>query len=185
MEESREQAEAPEQLPGAAGPAPGEGADAASSEEDDLLDDQADAAEDFLEGLLDVLDMDGEAEADFEGSTIMVRLTGPEMGILIGRLGTTLEALQELTRAAVQHATAARAILNLDIEGYRQRQRERIEQQAVRVAAKVRASRQPVEMEPMSAYERKVVHDVLSAVDGVVTGSEGEEPERRVVIRPA
>jgi spoIIIJ-associated protein len=156
----------------------------ARSDEDDLLDDQADAAEDFLNGLLDQLDMDGEAEADFEGDTIIVRIDGPDMGLLIGRHGATLEALQELTRAAVQHATSARAYLNLDIEGYRERQRERLEERALRLAEKVKTSQEPVEMDPMSSYERKVVHDALADFDGVVTGSEGEDPDRRVVIRP-
>lgn len=154
-------------------------------DEDDLLDDQADAAEDFLNGLLDVLDMDGEAEADFEGDVIAVNLTGPDLAVLIGRHGATLESLQELTRAAVQHATSARALLTLDIGGYRRRQRQRIEQHALRVAEEVRRTRRPRELDPMTSFERKVVHDSLAAVEGIRTESEGEEPERRVVIRPS
>lgn len=156
----------------------------AASDDDDLLDDQADLAEDFLNGLLDVLDMDGEAEADFEGDTIAVTMTGPDMAVLIGRHGATLEALQELTRAAVAHASSARAFLTLDIDGYRQRQRERLEGQARQAAERARSSRQPVRMEPMSSFERKVVHDTLHDAEGVMTESEGEDPERYVVIRP-
>jgi len=151
---------------------------------EDLLDDQADAAEDFINGLLDVLDMDGEAEADITDETIEVRVTGPEMGLLIGRHGSTLEALQELTRAAVQHQTAARARLVLDIEGYRDRQRDMIERRARSAAARVRKTRESIALDSMTSFERKVVHSALSEFDGVRTASEGEEPERRVVIYP-
>jgi len=152
--------------------------------DEDLLDDQADAAEDFIHGLLDVLDMDGEAEADIVEDTIEVRIAGPDMGILIGRHGSTLEALQELTRAAVQHQTSSRARLVLDIEGYRERQRSIVERQARAAAARVLKSRRPLELEPMTSFERKVVHSVLADFDGVRTASEGEEPDRKVVIYP-
>ncbi|HJT37250.1 MAG TPA: R3H domain-containing nucleic acid-binding protein [Actinomycetota bacterium] len=152
--------------------------------DDDLLDDQADAAEDFINGLLDALDMDGEAEADIADETIEVRVAGPDMGLLIGRHGSTLEALQELTRAAVQHQTASRARLVLDIEGYRDRQRAMHERQARATAAMVRKTRRPVELEPMTSFERKVVHSALADFDGVRTASEGDEPDRKVVIYP-
>jgi spoIIIJ-associated protein len=151
----------------------------------DLLDDQADAAEDFLNGLLDVLDMDGEAEADIEDDAVLVRMTGPDMGLLIGRHGATLEALQELSRAVVQHQTNARATLALDIDGYRERQRQIIERRARSAAAKVRKNREAVALEPMSAYERKVVHAALADFEGVLTSSEGEAGDRHVVIKPA
>jgi spoIIIJ-associated protein len=158
----------------------------ASAEDDgDLLDDQADAAEDFLNGLLDVFDMDGEAEADIEDESVLVRMTGPEMGLLIGRHGSTLEALQELTRAAVQHQTASRVTLMLDIDGYRQRQRDILERRARSAATSVRKERKSQALEPMSAYERKVVHQALADFEGVSTSSEGEDPERRIVIHPA
>jgi spoIIIJ-associated protein len=161
-----------------------EGEAPAAEAEGDFLDDQADAAEDFIHGLLDVLDMDGEAEADIADETIEVRVSGPDMGLLIGRHGSTLEALQELTRAAVQHQTASRARLVLDIEGYRDRQRSIVERQARAAAAKVRKTRRPLELEPMTSFERKVVHSALSEFDGVRTASEGEEPDRKVVIYP-
>ena len=151
---------------------------------DDLLDDQADAAEDFINGLLDVLDMDGEAEADIIDDSIEVRVSGPEMGLLIGRHGSTLESLQELTRAAVQHQTASRARLVLDIEGYRDRQREMLERRARSAGASVRKTRRPMPLDPMTSFERKVVHTALADFDGVRTASEGEEPERHVVIYP-
>ena len=157
----------------------------AASPEDELLDDQADAAEDFINGLLDVLDMDGEAEAEFEDDLILLDVSGPDMGLLIGRHGATLEALQELTRAAVQHQTAARVRLNLDIDGYRERERDILERKARSAAARVRKSGKLVQMDPMSSYERKVVHDALTNFDGVTTFSEGTEPDRYVVIKPA
>lgn len=156
----------------------------APAPEGDLLDDQADAAEDFIHGLLDVLDMDGEAEADIADDTIEVRIEGPDMGLLIGRHGSTLEALQELTRAAVQHQTASRARLVLDIEGYRDRQRSIVERHARAAAAKVRKTRRPIELEPMTSFERKAVHSALTDFEGVRTASEGEEPDRKVVIYP-
>jgi spoIIIJ-associated protein len=152
--------------------------------DEDLQDDQADAAEDFIHGLLDALDMDGEAEADIVDDTIEVRIAGPDMGLLIGRHGSTLEALQELTRAAVQHQTASRARLVLDIEGYRDRQRAIVERRAHAAAADVRKTRRPTELEPMTSFERKVVHTALADFDGVRTASEGEEPDRKVVIYP-
>jgi spoIIIJ-associated protein len=151
--------------------------------DEDLLDDQADAAEDFIHGLLDALDMDGEAEADIVDDAIEVRIAGPDMGLLIGRHGSTLEAIQELTRAAVQHQTSSRARLVLDIEGYRDRQRSIVERHA-RAAATVLKTRRPTELEPMTSFERKVVHSALSEFEGVRTASEGEEPDRKVVIYP-
>lgn len=153
--------------------------------EDALFNDQADSAEDFLNGLLDVLDMDGEAVAEIEGDAIVVDITGPDLGILIGRHGATLEALQEMTRAAVQHQTSARARLVLDVGGYRQRQREMLERRARAIAAKVCQGGRPVELEPMSAYERKAVHNALVSFPGVKTHSEGEDPDRRIVISPS
>ena len=153
--------------------------------EGDLLDDQADAAEDFIHGLLDVLDLDGEAQADIEGDTILVEVEGPSMALLIGRHGATLDALQELVRAAVQHATQAQVRLVVDIEGYRERQEELLERRVRGIAARVRKTGQAIELDPMTSYERRLVHQALADFDGVMTGSEGEGPDRRVVIKPA
>lgn len=164
--------------------APPEGAAPEGDDEGDILDDQADAAEDFLNGLLDVLDLDGDAEADIEGETILVDIEGPSLALLIGKHGSTLDALQELTRAAVQHETAAPVRLVLDIAGYRERQTEILERKARGAAARARKAGRPVSLEPMSAFERRVVHQALSDFEGVSTSSEGEEPERYVVIHP-
>ena len=170
---------------GAEGPEGAAGPEGAGNDEGDIFDAQADAAEDFLNGLLDELDMDGEAEADIEGESILVAMDGPDMGLLIGRHGATLEALQELTRAAVQHQTASRARLTLDIDGYRERQREILERRARSVAAQVVRDRVSQALEPMTAYERKVVHNALTDYEGVSTSSDGEDPDRKVVVHPA
>lgn len=162
---------------GAAPPAP--------VDEDQLLDDQADAAEDFIHGLLDILDLDGEAEAEIDGDAIFVDVTGPDLALLIGRHGATLEALQDLVRAVVQHQTSSFVRLTLDVGGYRERQREILERRARGIAAKVRRDGTPYTLEPMTSYERKLVHDCLVDFDGVSTSSVGEDPERRVVISPA
>lgn len=161
---------------------PAEGDDGSGG---DLLDDQADTAEDFLHDLLDILDMDGEAEADIEDDTILVDLEGPNLAVLIGRQGATLEALQEVVRAAVAHATQSRARIVLDIGGYRERQEEILERRALALADKVRKEGKAVRMDPMSSYERRVVHQALSGLEGISTDSEGEEPDRYVVIHPA
>lgn len=152
---------------------------------DVLLDDQADLAEDFVNGLLDILEMDGDAEAEIEDDTVYLDLKGPDMGLLIGRHGATLEAIQELVRAAVQHQTSARVRLILDIDGYRDRQRALLERKAKAVAVQVKRERAAMSMEPMTSYERKIVHDCLADFDGVSTASEGLDPERYVVVLPA
>lgn len=159
-----------------------EGARSEADDEDSLLDDQADAAEDFLNGLLDVWDMDGETTADIEDSSILVEMHGPDMALLIGRHGSTLEALQELARATVQHQSSARARLSLDIDGYRARQRSILERRVRSIATKVRDTGESAPLDPMPAYERKLVHNALADFRGVLTTSEGEDPERRIVI---
>ncbi len=159
-----------------------DGAPPAGGGEDALLDDQADAAEDFINGLLDVLDMDGEAQAEFEGDSIYVEVTGPDMAILIGRHGATLEALQDLVRAAVQHQTSSHVRLTLDIDGYRDRQRELLERRVRGIAEKVLREGTPYELAPMPSYERKGGHDCIAELDGVTTASHGEGQDRHVVI---
>jgi spoIIIJ-associated protein len=153
--------------------------------DDELLDEQADTAEDFIHDLLDALDMDGEAAADVDEDLIYVDVRGPDMGVLIGRHGATLEALQELVRAAVQHQTEAHTRLIVDVEGYRERQRERLERDARGVAARVRRESKAEALEPMNAFERRLVHTALKDFDGVRTHSEGQDPDRHIVISPA
>jgi spoIIIJ-associated protein len=146
---------------------------------------QAEAAEDFLDGLLDAMDLDADVSATTTPLAAQVELTGPELALLIGRRGSTLEALQEVTRAAVQRQLGQRAWINLDIEGYRARRRVLVERRARSSAAKVKKSGRPLALEPMSAYERKIVHDSLADFRGVGTSSEGEGLDRHVVISPS
>jgi spoIIIJ-associated protein len=105
------------------------------------------------------------------------------MGLLIGRHGQTLDALQEIVRSAVQRQTEARCRVIVDVEDYRKRRRSQLAERARSVAARVRRTGRPERLEPMSPYERKIVHDTLNAVGGVETASEGEDPQRRVVVR--
>ena len=148
------------------------------------LQEQAAIAEDFLTGLLGTIGLEATISATAGREAAKVDLAGPELALLIGRHGSTLEALQEVTRAAVQRRVTTRALVNLDVEGYRARRRAILERRARQVAAKVRRSGKPQSLDPMSSFERKVVHDALSRFGGVRTTSEGEEPERRVVISP-
>jgi spoIIIJ-associated protein len=146
---------------------------------------QAALAERFLRGLLETMGLEAEITASAGREAAKAELFGPELALLIGRHGSTLEALQEVTRAAVQRKFANRALVNLDIEGYRARRREILERRARSVAAKVRRSGKAQALEPMPAFDRKVVHDALARFGGVQTTSEGEEPNRCIVISPA
>ena len=154
-------------------------------EPDPALEEQAQAAAGFLAGLLTTMGLEAELSSSTSRDAAMVELSGPELALLIGRHGSTLDALQEVTRAAVQRQVGARAFVNLDVEGYRARRREILERRARSAAAKVRRSGKAQALEPMPAFERKVVHDALTRFGGVETTSEGEEPNRRVVISPA
>ncbi len=154
-------------------------------EPDPALEEQAGAATAFLQGLVQTMGLEAELSSSTSRDAAMVELFGPELALLIGRHGATLEALQEVTRAAVQRQVGGRAFVNLDVEGYRARRREILERRARSAAAKVRRSGKAQALEPMPAFERKVVHDALTRFGGVETTSEGEEPNRRVVISPA
>jgi spoIIIJ-associated protein len=156
---------------------------AAPSEEE--LEEQADLAADFLEGLLDGMDLDADVEPNMVDGTMYVDIVGAEeeMGLLIGRHGQTLDALQELVRGAVQRRTGDRCRVIVDVEDYRKRRRAQLASRAKEVARRVRRTGRQEVLEPMNPYERKIVHDAAAAVGGVDTVSEGEEPERRVVIR--
>ena len=154
-------------------------------EPDPALEGQADAAVTFLEGLVGTMGLEAELSSSISRDAALVELAGPELALLIGRHGSTLEALQEVTRAVVQRQVGGRAFVNLDVEGYRARRREILERRARSAAAKVRRSGKPQALEPMPAFERKVVHDALTRFGGVQTTSEGEEPNRRIVISPA
>ena len=150
-----------------------------------LLEREGDIAADYLEGLLDIADLDGDIDIDVEGNRAAVSIVGNDLGRLVGPDGATLEALQELTRLAVLRETGVRSRLMLDVGGHRARRREELTELGTRTAEQVRSGGEPVRLAAMTPFERKVVHDAVSAVEGVVSESEGEEPERRIVVRPA
>jgi spoIIIJ-associated protein len=152
--------------------------------DDDLLVREGDVAGDYLERLLDILDVDGDIDLDVEGDRASVAIVGGRLDDLIGPDGATLEALQELTRLAVAQSTGVRSRLMLDIGEFRAKRRADLTSLAGTVAKRVAESRQPERLAPMNPFERKVVHDVIAAVDGVRSESEGEEPNRRVVVLP-
>jgi len=149
-----------------------------------LLVREGDIAGDYLERLLDIVDYDGDIDLDVEGDRAVVAVIGAELQGLIGTNGATLEALQELTRLAVQQRTGVRSRLMLDIGGYRARRRAALADIARSAASTVLSSGQAVRLDAMNPFERKVVHDSVAAVEGVRSESEGEEPERRVVVLP-
>jgi spoIIIJ-associated protein len=150
------------------------------------LEDQADAAADFLDELLALMGLDAVAEPTVEGPRMYVDIEGEDeddLALLIGRHGQTLEAIQELTRLVVGRRLDERVRVIVDVEDYRKRREQRLEAHARDLAQKVLRSGQDEELEPMNPYERKLVHDAVAEVDGVETVSRGEEPERYVVIR--
>jgi spoIIIJ-associated protein len=153
--------------------------------DEEMLVQEGDIAGDYLERLLDIADYDGDIDLDVEGDRAMVAIIGGDLQQLVGPNGATLEALQELTRLAVQQRTGQRSRLMLDVDGYRARRRAELAGLARTTADKVLSDGEPVRLAPMNPFERKVVHDAISVVDGVQSESEGEEPQRRVVVSPA
>jgi spoIIIJ-associated protein len=156
--------------------------DEEESEEDRLAIAQDDAL-DFIDGLLEAMDVDGEVTAEVRDRRVYVSVEGQEAAILIGHHGQTLDAIQELLRSAVQRQVRARVWVTLDVQGYRERRREALRERAQEMAARA-VDEGEMELEPMNAFERKIVHDAVGEIDGVTSFSEGEEPYRRVVIAP-
>ncbi|WP_245160974.1 protein jag [Blastococcus sp. CT_GayMR16] len=151
---------------------------------DDPLVREGDVAGDYLERLLDILDVDGDIDLDVEGDRASVAIVGGRLNDLIGPGGATLEALQELTRLAVAQSTGVRSRLMLDVGEFRAKRRADLTALAGETARRVGSSGQPERLAPMNPFERKVVHDVIASVTGVHSESEGEEPNRRVVVLP-
>jgi spoIIIJ-associated protein len=144
------------------------------------LEREGDVAADYLEGLLDIADID----MDVEGDRAMVSVVGADLEELVGPEGEVLEALQELTRLAVVRETGERSRLMLDISGFRARKREELTALAQQTVEQVQASGSPVPLRAMTPFERKVVHDAVAAA-GLRSESEGEEPSRHVVVLPS
>jgi spoIIIJ-associated protein len=142
-------------------------------------------AGDFLEGLLDALDLDGDITTWVDEVGGHIDLEGTDLDPLIGTNGDTLDALQELTRLAVLRQSKRRVRLLLDINGFRAQQRDRLISIVRATVEQVIKSREDHELRPMSPAERKIVHDAVAAMDGAHTESLGEEPNRRVIIRPS
>jgi spoIIIJ-associated protein len=161
-----------------------ESAGAARPSKVQRLEHEGDIAADYLEELLDIADLDGDLDMDVEGDRASVQIGGADLSQLVGRNGEVLEALQELTRLAVYRETGERSRLMLDVDGHRAQQRERLVALAETSIAEVKESGESVSLEPMSAFERKVVHDAVAAA-GLTSESEGAEPNRHVVILPA
>jgi spoIIIJ-associated protein len=150
----------------------------------DELEAEGEIAADYLEELLDIADLDGDLDMDVEADRAAVSIVGAELSQLVGRDGEVLEALQELTRLAVYRETGERSRLMLDISGYRADKRTQLEQLAAETVTKVKESGEPAALDPMSPFERKVVHDAVAAA-GLTSESEGVEPRRFVVVLPA
>ena len=155
-------------------------------EEDDLtsLEEEGDIAADYIEGLLDIADLDGDIDMDVEGDRAVVSVVGATLDELVGDDGEVLEALQELTRLAVHRKTGTRARLMLDVGGFRVRRRAELADLGRSIADEVARTGEPKKLRAMSPFERKIIHDAV-AFAGLRSESEGEEPNRRVVVFPA
>lgn len=151
---------------------------------DNALEQEGDIAADYLEGLLDIADLDGDIEMDVENGRAMVAVVGESLDELVGDDGSVLDALQDLTRLAVMRETGHRSRLMLDVGGFRAALRRQLTEQGEKAAAQVKETGEPVSLPPMTPFERKVVHDAIAAA-GLVSESSGEEPNRHVVVLPA
>jgi len=153
--------------------------------EEDLstLEEEGEVAADYIEGLLDIADLDGDIDMDVEGDRAVVSVVGATLDELVGDDGEVLEALQELTRLAVHRKTGTRARLMLDVGGFRARRRTELAELGRSVAAEVSRTGEPKKLRAMSPFERKIIHDAV-ALAGLRSESEGEEPNRRVVVFP-
>ena len=147
------------------------------------LEEEGEIAADYIEGLLDIADLDGDIDMDVEGDRAVVSVVGATLDELVGDDGEVLEALQELTRLAVHRRTGARARLMLDVGGFRARRRAELAELGRSVADEVSRTGEPKKLRAMSPFERKIVHDAV-ALAGLRSESEGEEPNRRVVVFP-
>ncbi|WP_425310934.1 R3H domain-containing nucleic acid-binding protein [Ammonicoccus fulvus] len=147
------------------------------------LDEEGDIAADYLEELLDIADLDGDIDTFTEGGRAHISIV-TDANLLVGKDGEVLEALQELSRLAVMTETGKRSRLMLDIAGHREKRRAELTDLASDAVEEAKASGEAVRLSPMNPFERKIVHDVVAAA-GLNSESDGEEPNRRVVVMPA
>lgn len=151
------------------------------------VDEQAEQAAVFTRGLLSAFDLSAEVAIRKEGDdVVIIDVVGDDLGLLVGPKGVTLKAIEDLVRSSVQRRTEGfGARIHVDVGGYREKRRAALSGFAREVAAKVQESGDEYALEPMTAADRKVVHDAIAEIDGLETLSDGEEPRRRVVIRSA
>ena len=155
-------------------------------ESDVPIEEQAAAAERFTQGLVDAFDLGAQAKSVIDDEVVVVEVTGDNLGLLVGPKGATLHAIEELVRTVVQRQTDGHGVrIHVDVAGYRAKRREALADFTRNLAEKVLETGTAQALEPMSASDRKVVHDTASEIDGITTISEGEDPRRRVVLRPA
>ena len=145
---------------------------------------EGEIAADYIEGLLDVADLDGDIDMDVEGDRAVVSVVGATLDELVGSRGEVLEALQELTRLAVHRHTGNRTRIMVDVGGYRSRRRVELAETGRDAADEVKRTGAPKKLWAMNPFERKIVHDAVAEA-GLRSESEGEEPDRRVVVLPA
>ena len=171
---------------GEAPSAGGDGGEAPDRPERDAadLEQESEIAADYVEGLLDVADLDGDIDMDVEGDRALVSVVGATLQELVGPRGEVLEALQELTRLAVHRQTGVRTRIMLDVGGYRARRRMELTALGRDAAEDVSRTGVARRLDPMTPFERKIIHDAVAAA-GLHSESEGEEPNRRVVVLPA
>jgi len=149
------------------------------------VEDQAEAAEDFLSGLVSALGLSGDITSTVDDDVIEIQVDGRELGLLVGPKAATLSAIEELTRAVVQREAGGHAArVRVDVAGYRAKRRAALETFTKSVVEEVLSSGEPRALEPMGSLDRKTVHDTVGEIDGVETSSEGEDARRHVVIRP-
>ncbi len=146
------------------------------------IDEEAEAAADLLEGLLDAMDLPGDLRISVQDAHAEVEVIGLEEGVLIGRRGQTLEAVQELVRTAMQRRFERRSRVLVDVDGYRARRMEKLLERADEAVREVLATGEPQRLEPMDSIERRLVHQRVAETEGVVSNSHGREPSRRIVI---
>ena len=147
------------------------------------LEEEGDVAADYLEALLDIADLDGDIDIDVENDRAALAIAGGSLGHLVGENGEVLDALQELTRLAVQTSLGERSRLMLDIDNFRSNKKEELAKLAKEVALEVKEKGVAVKLRPMNAFERKVIHDTIQEI-GLTSESEGEDPNRSVVVLP-
>ena len=163
-----------------------QGSNVDTIESDVPIEEQAAAAERFTQGLVDAFDLGAQAKSVIDDDVVVVDVTGDNLGLLVGPKGATLQAIEELVRTVVQRQTDGHGVrIHVDVAGYRAKRRAALADFTRTLAEKVLETGRAQALEPMSASDRKVVHDTAGEIDGITTVSEGEDPRRRVVLRPA